>query len=143
MIKRVDISPVADSARSLSRPKAQGPGEDFASVLGKALEPAPTSPTSSTPATVPAAQGVATQGVQAVEELLNALEAYAQGLASSATLKELEGLLNQLDSTAAQLRKVLGAGLDQQLEKTARHALALAEAEVLKFNRGDYLPPEE
>ncbi len=80
--------------------------------------------------------------VERVDNLLNLLDHYRDQLADSkVTLRSIEPILNTISKEKDQLSGVLddlpnGDGLKDIVQRT----LITASLEVMKFNRGDYIP---
>lgn len=139
-------------------------GESFQSMLDKAAQTGQATETASAQGlqAPPASQAVSasgqvaptapvdqvaalqTQGLLHAGRTLDLLDTYAQALAQEQKpLKEVSGLVKNLEGEVGQLNQVLGQmdpkdglyGLLQQVAVTAM-------VETVKFNRGDYLPQE-
>ncbi len=84
--------------------------------------------------------GSAEKGVQALEEGLNLLEKFAQGLgAGNTSLKDLAPLAAAMETDGRKLQD-LAASLpgNSPLKAMAEEAAALAQVASLKFRRGDF-----
>ncbi len=75
-----------------------------------------------------------------VNGLLDQMERFGQALGDQGlTLKDIEPLAKDLEQKAGAMGRALNAGGDHSLQELARSALAQAQAEVIKFRRGDYV----
>lgn len=79
--------------------------------------------------------------VAQAEDLLATLEQYAQALGQGGSLKDLAGVVQAMETQAG----LLGEATDQlpqddELAGLLRQVRARAEAEAMKFNRGDFIP---
>ena len=119
-------------------------GSDFAQVLNQAMD-RPTSPAATGGALAPTCLGAGqplNQGEMAdqLSQLLDALEHYGQALGDpSANLRQVEPLAQRVASLASDLESQLQKSPDGDLSMLARQALAQAQAEQIKFHRGDYV----
>jgi hypothetical protein len=80
--------------------------------------------------------------VERLDNLLNLLDQYREQLADSrVTLRQIEPLLNTIDKEQKQLTAVLKAMPDEDgLKDIVHRTLITTSLEVVKFNRGDYIP---
>jgi hypothetical protein len=80
--------------------------------------------------------------VERLDNLLNLLDQYRKQLADSrVTLRQIEPLLNTIDKEQKQLTAVLKAMPDEDgLKDIVHRTLITTSLEVVKFNRGDYIP---
>lgn len=75
-----------------------------------------------------------------VNGLLDQMEVFGQALGDKGmTLKDIEPLAEELEQRAGDMGKSLDTNGDASLQELAKSALAQAQAEVIKFRRGDYV----
>ena len=79
--------------------------------------------------------------VQQAEDLLASMDQYAQMLGGNSTLKQMQGLVDQIREQAGQLQQASGA-LPQgdELSGLLEEVQAQAAVELMKFDRGEYNP---
>jgi hypothetical protein len=87
----------------------------------------------------PEARGAA---VKRLDNLLDLLEQYRDQLADpKVTLRQIEPLLNTIDKKQEQLAALLKGMPDEDgLKDIVDRTLITTSLEVMKFNRGDYIP---
>ena len=80
--------------------------------------------------------------VERLDNLLNLLDQYRDQLANpKVTLRQIEPLLNTIANEKEQLSAVLNAMPDEDgLKDIVHRTLITTSVEVLRFNRGDYIP---
>lgn len=80
--------------------------------------------------------------VERLDNLLNLLDQYRNQLADpKVTLRQIEPLLNTMTKEKEQLSAVLKAMPDEDgLKDIVHRTLITTSLEVMKFNRGDYIP---
>jgi hypothetical protein len=80
--------------------------------------------------------------VKCLDNLLNLLEQYRDQLANpKVTLRQIEPLLNTIDKKQEQLATLLkGMPEEDGLKDVVHRTLITTSLEVMKFNRGDYIP---
>ena len=80
--------------------------------------------------------------VERLDNLLNLLEQYRDQLADpKVSLRQIEPLLNTITQEKEQLSAVLNAMPDaDDLKDIVHRTLITTSLEVMKFNRGDYIP---
>lgn len=138
------------------KPKTtKGDGTSFQSYLDKAQAPAKEAPGGpeqvQATGSVTEAQQVgeinAVSGqaqavaVQQAEDLLTSMEEYAQMLGSSSTLKQMQGLVDQIRQQAGQLQQAASDLPDgDELAGLLEEVQAQAAVELMKFDRGEYNP---
>lgn len=76
-----------------------------------------------------------------INSLLNTLENYSHSLADPATtLKQISPLVDDLERQATEINQKLSQGqIGEGLNELAQQAVAQAQSESIKFNRGDYI----
>lgn len=126
---------------------------DFARLLDQALTPeqsgsaagadapAGPAPVAGPAAPAPGLSEAQAMGVRGAERVLELLQRYADGLGEGASLKDLEPLVAELEGETSDLAG-LRSGLagDDDLAGRLDEVLSLAQAESIKFRRGDYNP---
>lgn len=137
------------------RTAATPEGASFQSMLEKAAatldESQPASVGGVTPATeIGAAAPVAAVGapdqVQSMamgqaQNLLADLDSYAQALEQGRSLKEMSGLVQSIENQAGALDQAASELPEgDELAGLLRQVSAVATAEAVKFNRGDFIP---
>ncbi len=79
--------------------------------------------------------------VQQAEDLLSSMEQYAQMLGGNSTLKQMQGLVNQIREQAGQLQQAAGSLPEgDELSGLLEEVQAQAAVELMKFDRGEYNP---
>lgn len=91
---------------------------------------------------VPRSPGVEDTTVERLDNLLNLLEQYRDQLADpKVSLRQIEPLLNMIAKEKEQLSAALNTMPDEDdLKDIVHRTLITTSLEVIKFNRGDYIP---
>ncbi len=144
---------LADGLNQVQKPQSgKAGGADFARLLEESgLTKSSQSSGTSQVASAASLEGAASVGrimaasasgaAGQVDRTLGALERFAQALGDpSQSLKQVDGLVNALETEASRLQ-ALSAALPEGhgLKQTADQTAVLAAVEAAKFRRGDYI----
>lgn len=132
--------PAENSPRSGGTPRG-----DFSEVLKKAVA----KPVNEAPKSKAASQPVNQKGggnnqnnplLNTLSSVLDLMDEFAAGLGDlKVTLKDLEPMAKEMQGLLDELKQGLGPEVEADLLRLAQEVNAQAQAEILKFHRGDYL----